>query len=268
MVALIVVVVLVAGAVLARRIFLNDQARPVDPQEALDRFRASTTDAPLQPSSSAGSTTTMPSRPLATTPLPGVYVYATEGRETIDSLGGTAHDYPAQTTVTVTPSGCGVQLRWDLLKERYEEFTLCATPEGIELQPEGANYHEFFGVGQREPLRCNRQVLVVPADGEPREIVPLACTLADDVWLPEWEVLGPTVVEVDGVDVDATYVRMRIEDDDEYWEHTVVEWWLDDHGLPLRMTATKSSKSPTDLVGDVVYTETFDARLESLTPLQ
>ena len=61
---------------------------------------------------------------------------------------------------------------------------------------------------------------------------------------------------------------LRIADEDQYWERTVVEWWLDEHGLPVRMTTTKESKSPSDLVGDVIYTEQYTADLVSLDPLR
>ena len=37
--------------------------------------------------------------------------------------------------------------------------------------------------------------------------------------------------------------------------------------LPLGMTATKESKTDSGVIGDVVYTERFDATLASLEPL-
>jgi hypothetical protein len=96
----------------------------------------------------------------------------------------------------------------------------------------------------------------------------MQCTLSGKPWAPQWQVLDRTVLHVAGVDVVATHVRMTVTDDDEYWEHTVTDWWFDAHGLPLRMTSTKESKSSSGLVGDVVYQETFTAELESFTPLR
>lgn len=259
-----VVGVLVGGAVVVSRLWLNDTARMVDADEAVERFREQST----VPSTAVPAVSSTTPVAIATPPEPGVYRYATTGEESIDSLGGTSHAYPAETTLTVTTDGCGVLVRWDLLKERYEEFRLCGTEEGIELQPTGAAYHEFFGVGQRQEIACDRDVLLVPNDGAPRDVVPLACRIDDQLWLPEWEVLERTSLTVDGEVVDVTHVRMTIADDDEYWEHTVVEWWLDEHGLPVRMSTTKESKSPSDLVGDVVYTEVYTADLVSLDPLR
>lgn len=268
-VATVVVGALLGGAVVVSRLLLNDTARMVDADEAVERFRTQTTVAPtVTPTSAPAAATTTAAVALATTPEAGVYRYATTGIETIDSLGGTEHAYPAETTLTVTPDGCGVLLRWDLLKERYEEFRLCVTAEGIELQPTSAAYHEFFGVGQRQEIGCDREVLVVPTDRTPREVVPLACTIDDQLWLPEWEVVGREVLTVAGRSLDTTHVRMRIADEDQYWERTVVEWWLYDNGLPVRMTTAKESKSPSDLVGDVIYTEQYTADLVSLEPLR
>lgn len=264
----IVVGALVGGAVVVSRIWLNDTARMVDADEAVERFRAQSTVSADVPATDATAALGTAAVEVATTPSPGVYRYVTTGRETIDSLGGAEHPYPAETTLTVVPDGCGVLVRWDLLKERYEEFRLCATDEGIELQPAGASYHEFFGVGQRQELQCDREVLLVPNDGAPREVVPLACRLDDTVWLPEWEVLERTALTVAGASVPTVHVRMRIADEDEYWERTVVDWWLDEHGLPVRMTTAKESKSPSDLVGDVIYTEVYTADLTSLEPLR
>ena len=272
-VATVVIVALVATGLVVRRMWLTDTARTVDADEAVERFRdlssttASQAAAPtLPPAGSDAPTTTQ--LPQFASPEPGVYRYTTDGVEGVDVLGGAEHRYPAETTITITPDGCGVLLRWDLLKERYEEWRLCATPDGIEQQRTGAFYHEFFQHGSREEMGCDRGVLMVPADRMQGEVVPLACLLNDRPWLPEWQVLERDVRTVEGVEVQVTHVRMTVTDDDEYWEHVVADWWLDDRGLPIEMTATKQSKSNSGLVGDVVYHETYTVTLASLTPLR
>jgi hypothetical protein len=47
-----------------------------------------------------------------------------------------------------------------------------------------------------------------------------------------------------------------------------MDYWLDAHGLPVHIAGTKTSKSDSGLVGDVVYTETISADLESTVPLR
>jgi hypothetical protein len=198
---------------------------------------------------------------------PGVYEFTTEGFERIDALGGTRHDYPDTTTMTVVADGCGVSVRWDALKERWDEWGLCSTVDGIVLAPDGAQFHEFHGRSEQEELRCDQAVLVVPVDDEPRPVVEQACTLASDGYVPTWQVMGTETRDVGGEIVDVQHVRLRVDDDDEYWEQITVDWYFTDGGLPVEVVGTKESLSST-LVGDVHYEEQFHLVLESLWPLR
>ena len=265
-VATVVVVALVVAGLVVRRLWLTDTARRVDAQEAVAKFRDGTTSTVA---SGAATSTTTPAPDMPTLPAPGVYRYRTTGHEQIDALGGTSHDYPAETTITVTAEGCGALLRWDLLRERWDELRICATPSGIELQPQSANYHEFYQHGERHDVVCDRGVVIVPPESVvlPMDPVPLACTERGVTALPEWQVLDRTTKVVDGQAVRVTHVRRTVQDDDEYWEHVVEDWWFDDHGLPVEMAATKGNKTDSDLVGDVIYAEEYRASLISLVPL-
>jgi hypothetical protein len=198
----------------------------------------------------------------------GVYQYATSGSEHIDVLGGATHHYPRVTTITVTQSGCGVALRWDVLKERREEWHLCGTPQGVELGARGVQLHMFFGRGDVEPFVCDRVVVLAPVDRTPSPAVQLDCKLMGAVWRPAWEVVGPEQRSVGTTTIPVMHVRETVDNNSNYYEHTVVDWWLDDHGLPIEMSCTKSSKSNSGLVGDVVYTEHYRATLQSLTPMR
>lgn len=261
-------IIALAGLIVfaVRTIWPRDSARAVGTDEAVERYRASTE--PLETTTTLPpAATTEPVDPTPTLPAEGVYLYVTSGSESIDVLGGTTHPYPDETTLTVTEEGCGVLLRWDVLVERREEWRLCIGDDGIEMLPMGAIYHEFFGTGRLETQLCNGPLVVVPADGEPRPPVLWRCSLNDKEWLPVWEVLEPTELSVEGVPVRVTHVRMTVEDDDNYYEHTVVEWWLAESGLPVAMSANKVSNSDSGLIGDVVYREEYRADLVSLTPL-
>ena len=61
---------------------------------------------------------------------PGVYVYATDGSEQTDALGGVTHRYPRTSTVTVSGGPCGVRLRWDVLRGRSTTWTVCTGSNG------------------------------------------------------------------------------------------------------------------------------------------
>jgi hypothetical protein len=242
----------------------------VDAGEAVQRFRDRTD--PIEGRTTDGAVvvtgdTTAPA--AATLPTLGVYRYATSGSEHIDVLGGTGHAYPAETTLTVTREGCGVNLRWDLLKERWEDWRLCTGPEGVVWQAQGGHfYHEFFSHGQRQTLTCDRPALLVPLDGALRPAVPLECQLDTEEWQPRWTVLGPDTRTVAGVKVPVMHVRMVVNMNRTYYEHTTMDYWLDAHGLPVHVAGTKTSKSNSGLVGDVIYTETISADLESFEPLR
>lgn len=280
-------VVLVATAVVIRYTVFRDRARVVAVDDALDRFReevSSTADptvAPttLTPVTSSPVTSTQPddtqpddtqpddSGPPAL-PEPGVYRYLTTGEESVDILGGARHEYPAETTITVLPDGCGVLLRWDALVERREEWRLCATVAGVELQPLGFKYQEFFSQPKPEDIVCDTTALLVPADPELRPVTELDCLLGDDPWFPVWEVLGLEEQEVEGAPVPVARVRMTVDDpESEHWEVTSIDWWLAPSGLPVRAEAAKRSRSPSP-IGGVVYEETFTLSLVSLTPLR
>ena len=41
---------------------------------------------------------------------------------------------------------------------------------------------------------------------------------------------------------------MTVDDDDEYWEHTVVDWYLADDGLPVEGIAQLTRASPEQAV--------------------
>ncbi len=272
----IVVALVVLTAVALRVIWLHDRSRPVGVDVALGRYRdqaahASTTASP----SPATSPPTRPAEqrqdapitppPVAALPAQGVYRYRTSGSESIDALDGARHDYPSETTMTVAPDGCGVVLRWEPLRERHDEWALCVGDEGIDLRPTAQQYHEFFSQPNAEVVACDRPVTLVPSGGARLGPVSQTCTLGGDPWLPTWEVLERGRRRVDGTPVEVVHVRMTIADDDEFFEHTTVDWYLDDRGLPVAVTARKTSSSPSP-IGAVRYDEAYTLELISPIP--
>lgn len=294
LVVAIVVIAAVVVAIVAIRLLIDDRSEAVPIDEVLANYRTSTTVATRNGSEPASSTsvafgaqttsvqapsttatdarlppvTEAPTTPIVTVavPRPGVYRYGSSGFEEIDALSGARHDYPAETTITVSVAGCGVRLRWDVLRERREEWSICGTPEGIVLQPDAVQYHEFFQQGEEEAVTCTSNVLLVPADPTAMPTTDQSCRISDDPWRPRWEVRERSTRTVDGVEITVTHVRMIIDDDDEFWEHTTIDWMLAQDGLPIEVTAVKESNSPSP-IGDVVYNEQFHVELLSLDPV-
>lgn len=221
----------------------------------------------VTPPGTAAPTTTAPPAPPAL-PQPGVYRYTTTGREHIDALGGTEHEYPLETTITVTTEGCGVRLRWDLLVERYEEWHLCLDDTGtrIELQREAVQFHEFYGQQRTDEVVCAETVPVAPPP-EPGTRIARDCTLAGEPWFPVWTAVSSSELAVESTTVPVGVFEATIEvDDDEFWEHSRQTWALGPDGLPIVIGYEMSSRNPSPL-GGTVYTETIQATLVSLTPL-
>ncbi len=277
-------VVVVAIAVVVTRWVINDRSEAIPTDEVIASFRSSTSQAAepsssvthdepttaaagttLAPVSSVPATATTASRGPVSMPAPGVYRYVTDGFETVDALGGARHDYPGETTITVTQAGCGVHLRWDVLRERRDEWAICGTSDGVVLQPDGVQYHEFFKQPDEETVTCTSTVLVVPVDPAALPTSDQSCVLGGDPWNPSWEVLEEDTRTVEGTEVAVTHVRMTVKDDDAHWEHTTIDWFLAPDGLPVEATGTKESSSPSP-IGDVIYSEQFHIELVSLIP--
>ena len=121
--ALLGAVLVVLVAAWASGLLFPDAARPAPAGSALARFRAS------DPSPRG---------------IDGVYTYRTTGGESLDVLGGATHRYPAETTITVVETACGVRLRWDALAGRSTTLTLCTRSGGVELRGL-EEVHSFFG---------------------------------------------------------------------------------------------------------------------------
>lgn len=264
-------VVVVGAAVVINSLWPRDRARAVDTSVVVERFRTSTS-ATEPPSTAADpdltdATDGTNAADAATTPAPGVYVYRTTGTESVDLLGGATHQYPERSTVTVTVGGCGVSLRWDLLVERYDEWGLCVGGDGIELAPYGGDYHEFFGTGRHQRQVCTGPLLVVPADGRPRPPQRWDCTFAGRLWNPAVEVLEQRTFQIGDDSVVATHVRTTLDIEGHYFDRALLDWWLDPHGLPVSMQVSRSSRTDSGVIGDVVYTEQVQVELESLVPL-
>ena len=264
------------AVIVVRDTWLTDSSEVIPVEKAIDRFRDETTEPTEVPTESTGVPTeestpaaSAPDTPQISLPEPGVYRYRTTGGESIDALGGVTREYPAESTITVTPHGCGVHLSWNPLEERRDEWELCAPGLAVELQPGGAQFHEFFGRSQLDEISCDGVVAVTMTGSSAQRAAPSAtrtCTLADEPWTPVWEVLGRSTLPVDGRDVAVTHARMTVEDDDEYWEHTTADWYLADSGLPVSVSVETSSRS-SSVVGAVVYHETYELELASMTPL-
>lgn len=251
----------VVGAVLAIALaggvvylITADTETPVDVEEAVERYR--------DEGEATSSTTTAPARQL---PAEGVYVYATEGDERIDILGGSTHGYPPETTVTIRHTACGLIQRWAPLDERWDEEEVCTTDAGRERRSLRA-HHEFFGIADDADFTCEAGYLLFPAEPEAGDTWTTSCDSGDTLLTGTAEVVGLEARTVGGRRVDTVHLRVTEQatggDDgpssDDYWLRA-------DDGLLVERSSTVETRSDSP-VGTATYTERFTLRLTALEP--
>jgi hypothetical protein len=101
--------------------------------------------------------------PLVIVPQPGVCVYAGSEFDSVDALTGARHDYPAQTTVTITAEGCGVRVHWDTVRARWDEWQWSPIDGGIRTLAY-RSFHESFGASSSSEYQCVGDPLQITAE--------------------------------------------------------------------------------------------------------
>jgi hypothetical protein len=253
LIALVTLVVLVGGGI--AYLLLSDTATPVDVDEAVDRYRD-------DGSGSTSTTTTVAGREL---PAEGVYVYATEGQEAIDILGGSTHTYPAQTTVTIRHTECGLQQRWAPLQERWDDEEVCVSDAGRERQGI-RTHHEFFGFTDDQHFECEPGYVLHPADPEVGETWTTSCRSGDTLLTGTAEVVALETRTVDGESIATVHVRVTEEASGGDQGPSRDDYWLRaSDGLLIERSSSVETRSDSP-VGTATYTERFTLRLTSLSP--
>lgn len=197
----------------------------------------------------------------------GVYVYKTDGYEETDALSGQRHDYPAESTLTISRHDCGVRFRWQPLKERWDESDGCLKPEGVVLS-RFAIYHEFFHRGVLEDFALGDDALVLPEE-----------PVTGDTW--RWKGKSndsaidtlTTVIEFETIAVGSeqvrtVHVRYKTAMTGANEGTQTQDRWMDTRtGLLIRMITAVDAKVETPF-GKANYTERYRIDLTSTKPEQ
>jgi hypothetical protein len=262
------VVVLAAGAgALGLVIARGSRTTEVSVEEAIGEFRgqvstlvAEVSTAGNPPDSSALAVTTVP----LVAPEPGVYVYASSGFDAVDALSGARHDYPTQTTVTVTAEGCGVRARWNTVRERWDEWQWCPVSGGIQTLAY-RSFHEFFGTSSSAAYLCDGDLLPIPAAvGTTWRMV---CRQGDtDTSTFVGRIVGTDRIDVNGAAVPALHVRYDVTVSGQSVGTKLIDRWLRTRdGLVVREVSSTDTVQSTAL-GNVRYQESYTMVLSSLAP--
>ena len=214
---------------------------------------------------STAQTSTVPAGPSGSgvLPRPGVYVYDTHGGDGVDALNGDHHTYPATTTLTVTSSGCGVRERWDVAKQRWEEWQRCVDGAGVRA-PALTTYDEFFGQSQTDAYQCTGDAR--PLDAAPGATWTAACTEPGSTEVYHGTVVGAETQVVGSVSVSSLHVRITIDNGQASDSQVTDSWFLSgtDFLVARRTSNRTSNPSP---VGAVTYREDYEIHLTSFEPL-
>jgi hypothetical protein len=243
-------VALVVAGLIAAAIIFSESITPVDVGQAISEFRSDTGDV---------------DEPGTALPEPGVYTYATSGRESIDALDGRHHDYPAETTITVRHEGCGAKFTWRPLTERFDDTVLCPEPAGVVL-PSYRSHHEFFGMDDDRAFMCEPGSFWYPATTAPGTTWTVRCADDDVHVLRTGTMTGLSEVEVAGEVVEVLTFELH----DEITGASVgtnerMVKVLPDTGLIVELAASVDVRSDSP-IGDVHYLELYRLNLTSLTP--
>jgi len=254
----LLVVGLGVGAAQHLHLFAGTDSTALPTGEAQQRYDDSTSSST---STSAGPGTTPPTT-AGQLPAPGVYVYATTGRDSVDALNGAHHDYPATTTITVTATPCGAQQRWDILQQRWQEWQHCTDATGVS-ETGRTNYDEFFGQSQTDKWLCTGAPRPIAA--APGTTWATTCTSGSATDTYNGAVVGTENQVVGTATVATLHVQVTITDGTPSDSQIIDTWYLTGTDLVVAQTSTVATSNASQ-VGTVHYAETYEIHLTSLTP--
>ena len=283
---------IIAGGVLGGYLWLtSDSAVPVDVEQIAANFRtttsaatAPTTPAPTSsapgptsvsaPTSAAGPTTSL--APPTTQPAApiGVYVYNTTGQEGVDALGGSEHDYPVATSISMSDLGNGCRsIRWDALEQRWSDTQVCPGPDGWTVTAKTV-FHSFFHQDDERMYTCQPGSVELPADLTANVTFSASCTSGgtsasgastEDI---QGRVIGDEEIVVNGQSVDTVHVQYQIAIGGETGGQTSIDrWYARDVPMLLVKEVSDSATTSEEVVGTVHYTERYELVLQSLEPI-
>ncbi|HUR48010.1 MAG TPA: hypothetical protein VMY88_00570 [Acidimicrobiales bacterium] len=195
----------------------------------------------------------------------GVYPHRTEGFEQTDAVGGSRHDYPAESSVVVRHTDCGLTTRWQPLKERWDESSFCSVGSALEIRT-FSMYHEFFQKGQQDDYRCPPGSIVFDRNEPVGASWMWHCDTENASVDTQTRVVGVEPLTIEGRRIDA--VRMRYESrlTGSTEGAQLQERWIDpESGMVLRLRSEVAAKTESPF-GRVNYEEKYLIEVKSLAP--
>ena len=212
-------------------------------------------------SATTSTTSTLPAEPATAgvpLPKPGVYPVALRGGEQLDLATGAERTYPDEGFVTVTPVECGVDIRTDMVVERWQSLEFCETEHGIELGTERI-FHSFFGLDDLAVRSCTASPVSVDATSWRCE---------SDTSVAVRAVTTERVVRVvAGEEREVIVFTAELVEGDHPDNVELIELWVDvATGMTVQERRTYDFVLDTPL-GDAGYTEEYEWWVTSLEPI-
>ena len=195
----------------------------------------------------------------------GVYRYAIHGGEDIDaSILSSRHNYGGVSTIAVTPTSCGVEERWQVLRGRWTEINLCRTEGGSRVATL-RDSHEFYGEERVNDYVCRGDEIPAAADQRPGMRWTFACGADEASAENMTRVIGVEKLEVGGQSIDAVHTRSTILLEGEVsGVDRREEWRRRSDSLLLRRTDAVNTSL--DVLGGADYEERYSLDLISTQP--
>jgi hypothetical protein len=239
----------------------DGEADDVDEAEStLGADDAFGSDASSEPATTS-TTSTLPAEPATIgvpLPEPGVYPVALRGGEQLDLATGAERTYPDEGFVTVTPVECGVDIRTDMVVERWQSLEFCETENGIELGTERI-FHSFFGLDDLAVRSCTASPVSVDATSwrcESETSVAVRVVTTERV-----------VRVVAGEEREVIVFTAELVEGDHPDNVELIELWVDvATGMTVQERRTYDFVLDTPL-GDAGYTEEYEWWVTSLEPI-
>ena len=206
-----------------------------------------------------------PAPPVGSRGPEGVYPHTTEGFERTDAAGGSRHDYPAESSVVLRHTACGLTTRWQPLKERWDEASYCSVGDTLEIRT-FSMYHEFFQKGQQDDYRCPPASIVF----DRREPVGASwmwhCDMEGASVDTQTRVVAVETMNIGGRSIQAVRMRYEARLTGKTEGAQIQERWIDPESmLVLRLRSEVAAKTESPF-GRVNYEEKYLIETKSTTP--
>jgi hypothetical protein len=198
-------------------------------------------------------------------PVPGVYLYDTEGTESVSALGGQANTYPKTSTHTIGHTPCGADARWDLLTGRYDLDTRCRAANGTWSLTRTVVSDRFFNQTQVDTSTC-ADLVELPADPKPGTKTQGRCVNGDAFTDYVYEILSLDRLTIDGQQVPTVHQRITFtQGGSRSGGGTEERWAQQGTNLVVKARRSESDDSPSP-VGRVTYKQSYSIELRSVSP--